>query len=124
MNKANVEHLQAVAALCAANESSALGQVLVGLRDAVSKNKALLESGAVELPNEVSENIIQASNMMNNLIQAYEEKGSQVAKSNQTVNDMILRSMSKAKATGSEANQRIGSAARATDEIKGGVKVN
>lgn len=123
INRGQVENFQAVVAACQANESSALGKCLVIGRDVVTRMKALIDSDAIELPAEVADVANQQMTQMNNIMSQYEEAGAQVAKANQKMNDMIMRTMGKGQQTGADAAARSTAAAKTMDEVKGGVQV-
>lgn len=123
MNRAEVEHLQEVAAICQATDASPLGKVILGIRDIISKEKAIIDSDAMELPGELRDIITESSNQMSNFVASYEAKGGEIAKSNQTVMEMINRSMQRAQTTGAESMQGLSGAAKAAEDVKGGVKV-
>lgn len=123
MNRAEVEHLQSVATICQATDSSQLGKVITNVRDIISKSKNIIDSDALEVPGELKEIISNAANQFTTFLGNYEAKGAEIAKSNQTVLEMINRSMARAQSSGADATQRMGSAAKTTDDIKGGVKL-
>lgn len=123
MNRAEVQHLQEVAAICQATDASPLGKVIIGIRDIISKEKAIIDSDALELPGELRDIITDSSNQMSNFVSSYEAKGGDIAKSNQTIMEMINRSMQRAQATGADSIQNMSGASKAAEDIKGGVKI-
>lgn len=123
LNRAQVDNLAAVAAMCQATESSKLGKVIVNFRSVLQKEKALLDSSAIELPPECVDILTQAASTAGNVISMYEEKGSAIATANRQMNDIILRTMGRAQSTGADATNRMSSATRTMDDVKGGVKL-
>lgn len=123
MNRGEVEHFMSVASICQATDTSLLGKVLVNFRSVLSKEKSLLDSSAVELPQECVDILNEAASTASSAISAYEEKGADIAKANQQMMEIITRTMGKAKATGAESAGRMNAAKNSMEEVKGGVRL-
>lgn len=120
INRAEKEALDAVCVI--ASPSGELKMVVEAIDKAIGNVKSIMQSGEIELPDEMTENMDTSLRQMEDFKQAYMAKSKDLSDCNQKLSDDIARRMANAQKSSSETKGQMAASKAAAEEIKGGTR--
>lgn len=120
VNRAEKEALDAVCVI--ASPSGELKIVVDAIDNAIQNVKSIMQSGEIELPDEMNEQMTSSLRQMEDFKQSYIAKSKEMADCNQKLSEDIARRMANAQKSSTETKGQMAAGKAAAEEIKGGTK--
>lgn len=120
INRAEKEALDSVCTI--ASPAGDLKIVVDAIDTAVANVKSIMQSGEIELPDDMVENMNSSLRMMEEFKNVYIEKSKDLADCNQKLSEDIARRMAGAQKSSTETKGQMASSKASAEEIKGGTR--